>query len=810
MTRRANHRALSHLRKLRKNEISGRQFCEAYSRLMDKDLKHTAAELLPAGLALVATGGYGRAELCPYSDMDILFLVPKKATKKLETAIEKILYRLWDSGVKVGHAVRTPAECITVMNTDAKVLTSLMDARLVWGEPGLFTELQDLMQKQRAPKKNAAFIKAKLAERDQRHQRFGDTRYVLEPNIKDGKGGLRDYQTLFWITATAYNAPTPKTLAETGIMTRREITRFEKAHDFLLTVRCHLHDIAGRAEERLHFDIQLELAERLGYTHRNNAKAVERFMKHYFLVTRDIGDMTRIICAAIEQDENTKSQWLKPIPQSFMGFEVQGSRLNFSKSQNIRKQTSEIMRFFRVAQESDYDIHPAALRTIAKNIDIIDNRFNANALNNNLFLEILTAQKNASLTLRRMNEAGVLERFIPEFRKVIALMQFDRYHVFTVDEHTLRTIDTLHRLENGELREKASLASALIHSIEHRRVLFVAMLLHDICKGRGGDHSQLGAELALALCPRLGLSDEETRLVAWLVFDHLFMAEMAFKHDLEDPQTLENFLFRIHGMERLKLLTILTTADIMAVGPGRWTGWKDKLLQELYYQAEARLTGKQPLVTTSSLTTIPYDLEKDETRIDIAQDEDKNATIVSIYTHDRPGLFATLTGALTAAGADIIEARINTLDDGRIADIFTVHNFSGKPIIKKKRLTDIGDSIHKAIDSHLDIKKAMALHQKKTPKKDLAFEIPRGVTIKNKASRRFNVIETWGRDRPGLLYDLASTMHTHKCVIHSAKINTLGLKAIDVFYIQNQQGQKIKDEATLKTIQNALLKHLTN
>ncbi|MCB9983239.1 MAG: [protein-PII] uridylyltransferase [Rhodospirillales bacterium] len=797
------------LKTLRENKISGSEFANQYSEAMDKHLIATAKELLPAeDIALIATGGYGREELCPASDIDLLFLVPPNTPKSLEKAIEKTLYRIWDNKIKVGHAVRTAHECVSVMNKDPRVMAALLDARLIWGQRALFLALQDALNRARTSKNISKFITLKLTERDQRHKRYEDSRYVLEPNIKEGKGGLRDYQTLLWITRLAYNARTPAALREENILTRRECTRVEKALDFLLTVRCHLHDIAGRGEERLHFDIQPELAKRLGYNDRNNARAVERFMKHYFLVTRDIGDLTRIICAAIEEDESAKTRLFPGSAQSYMGFEVRGNRLNFSPSQDIAGHPSEIMRFFRVAQETGHDIHPKALRAISKNINVIDQKFAVTPLNNNIFIEILTAKNNAGLTLRRMNEAGILERFIPEFRKIIALMQFDRYHIFTVDEHTLRAIDTLRKIENGDLRDETSLASALIHTIENRRALYVAILLHDICKGRNGDHSHLGAELALSLCPRLGLTDEETRLVSWLVFEHLFMSEIAFKRDLEDPKTLEDFLFRIYGLERLKLLTILTTADIIAVGPGRWTGWKAKLIEALYYMAESAITGKKNFASSSTLAAIPADLAPNETRIDFTQDEDKHVTIISVYTQDRAGLFALITGALAQAEINIIEARINTLDDGRVADIFTVQNFSGKPVLKPHRQNAIRKKISQALKHETSIIPVMSPQRPTPSKKDAAFDVPTGVTIKNEASHNYSVIETYGRDRPGLLHDLARIIREHGGIVKSAKANTFGLKALDVFYIQSETGHKIQNEKTLEKLRAELQKTL--
>lgn len=795
------------LKRLRSNTISGAEFCLARSRMMDAHIISLTADL-PDNIAIIATGGYGRQELCPYSDIDILFLTPHKTDKNLEVKIEKFLYQIWDSNIKIGHAVRTIPQCLSVTSTDIKAQTTLLDARLIKGDNELFEELITKLDKHRKTGAQKSFVKAKLAERDERHKRLGDTRYVLEPNIKDGKGGLRDYQTLFWITHVIYNATTTQNLIDLKILTKKERDRVEKAYDFLLTTRCHLHDIAQRPEERLHFDIQHEIAQRLDYSHRNNARAVERFMKHYFHVTRDIGDLTRIIIAAIEEDEIQRSKLIQPKPKTYLGFEIQNNRLNFSDAHKLKDHPVDILRFFRVAQESEHDIHPRALQKITRNLSIIDSNLCNNPLANNIFLEILAGTKDAALTLRRMNESGVLERFIPEFRRIIALMQFDRYHIFTVDEHTLRAIDTLHAIENGNHKTAAPLASALIHDIKNRRALFVAMLLHDICKGRekkqkGQDHSTLGAELALKLCPRLGLTDAETRLVSWLIFDHLFMAEIAFKRDLDDPKTLNDFVFRIHDLERLKLLTILTTTDIMAVGPDRWTIWKDKLLNELYTQAENQMLGKAPRKAAPTKTT-PKDWDGIETRIDITQDEEKNATTIQIFTKDRKTLFATLTGALSAAGTSIIEARIKTLKDGNIADTFTIQNLSGQPILKAHRHKDIQTTILKALNNELDIEKLLEKHTKKPKPKDLVFDVPNMVRINNKASKNFTVLEINARDRHGLLYDIAKIFARHKLEIKSAKISTLGLKAVDVFYLSDKNEQKIMDARALKRLEDDL------
>ena len=802
------------LKSLRANTIGGREFCQRHSRLMDEHIKTIIQNTIPDDVAIIATGGYGREELCPYSDIDLLFLTPKNTTQDIDKAIEKFLYTIWDSGIKIGHAVRTIDECMRITNEDIKARTTLLDARLIHGDQALFETLKDALHKQRSAKNNQAYVKAKLTERDKRHQRLGDSRYVLEPNIKDGKGALRDVQTLFWIAQIIYDAATPAALKDLKIITKKEQQRFEKAYEFLLTVRCHLHDIAGRGEERLHFDIQPQIAERLHYQHRNNARAVERFMKHYFHVTRDIGDLTRILIAAMEDTQDQKAKLLPTSRKHYKGFEIFGNRLAFQEDQKLKDNPVNILRFFRVAQENDLDIHPSALQKISRNLSLIDTKLCADKDANRLFMDILTDTNHAETTLRRMNEAGVLERFIPEFRRIIALMQFDRYHVFTVDEHTLRAIGILHNIESGTLRDEAPLASVLIHDIENRRALYAAMLLHDICKGRekkkkGQDHSTLGAELALKLCPRLGLDDHETRLVSWLVFNHLFLSEIAFKRDIDDPKTLDSCLLRIHDPEKLKLLSILTTADIIAVGPDRWTNWKDKLLTALYTTINAHFSNDSKTAKAPTPNT-PKDWDHTSTRIEITQNDDKNATIIEVFTKDKPALFSTLTGALAASGANIIEARIHSFDDGTAADIFTVQNLSAQPITKKHRHDEIRQNIEKAINTKTSFKTAIKKHQQNPKDKDLVFDVPTKITIDNDVSTDHTFIEIHARDRHALLYDISTTLTAHKLGISLARINTLGLKAEDIFYVKTKDGKKLTNKKIQDTLTKALSKVMEN
>ncbi len=764
--------------------LSGPGYAKRRSDAMDEKL----AALFGSSddMCLMALGGYGRAELCPHSDVDLMVLTDKPDEQK----IEKFLYALWDQGLKVGHSVRSRAECLDLARRDSKILTSLIDARAIAGnvEAGeaLRTEITTLL----TPAERKAFVQSKLQERDERHARYGDTRYVLEPNIKEGKGGLRDFQTLLWITKVLYGARTLDDLVGLHILNASEARRFAKSHDFLLTVRCHLHQIAGRAEERLHFDIQPDLAERLGYASRHTGKSVERFMKHYFLVTRDMGDLTRILLAAIEHAEKPDQKK----PESFFGFEILDDRLTFGEKQNLKTHPLDMLRLFRAAQDTGKDIHPFALKDITRHLKYIDDAMREDGLANQLFLEILTARKDAGLTLRRMNEAGILGRFIPDFGRIIALMQFDRYHYFTVDEHTLRVIDIMNKLERGELQDEAPIAGEVAQVIESRMPLFVALFLHDICKGRGGRHAELGGELALSLCPRFGLDGVETDLVSWLVYEHLLMSDTAFRRNMNDPKTIADFSARIRTKERLDLLFCLTTADIMGVGPDRWTAWKARLLEELYLKTRALMDGEEPGMV-SEMSLPPYYIQG-ETRIDITTDEKQSATVVMVYTPDRPGLFATLCGALSAEGANIMRAYINTIEGTKIAaDRFIIQNATGLPFRKDSRQEDLRTTIMAALDGTLDIDAKIADHRTPLTKKDLVFDIPPKIRIDNTASGGDTVVEIETRDRHGLLYDIACTFRDQGLDIRAAKINTQGLRAIDAFYIQTARRKKLTDSA---------------
>jgi len=803
-------------------------------------------------MAIVAVGGYGRGEMAPFSDIDLLFLLPYKQTPHTEQVVEFLLYLLWDLGLKVGHATRSVAECVRYAKADLTIRTALLEARYVWGEQALFDELKQRFDSEIVRGTAAQFIEAKLAERDARHIRVGDSRYQLEPNVKEGKGGLRDLHTLYWIAKYIYHIDDVAKLVELGVLSAEESARFERAQSFLWTVRCHLHYLAGRAEEHLTFDLQALIGSRMGYTDHAGSRGVERFMKHYFLVAKDVGDLTRIFCAILEIDQKGKRRlsWLRwgEKRRRLEGFGLDGDRLTIPSEDLFKKDPVALIRLFHVAQEHDLDIHPRALRAVTQSLRLVDARLREDPEANRLFLEILTSKKSPEIALRRMNEAGVFGRFVPDFGRVVAQMQYDMYHVYTVDEHTLFAIGILHHIETGQLKDELPVASAIMPTIASRRALYLATLLHDIAKGRGGDHSQLGEKVALKLGPRLGLSDEETETVAWLVRWHLLMSSTAFKRDISDPQTIQDFVERVQSPERLKLLLVLTAADIRAVGPKVWNGWKAALLRELYHSAldvisggltvgarDARIAAAQAearallpdftddefaafigrgypfywlsldaetharharLMREADTSGAPLTVEK---RVDPA----RAVTEITLYTADHPGLFSRIAGALAVSGANIVDAKIMTMSNGMALDTLWVQDHDGAPFDRPDKLAKLAFTFENVLtgelNPHIELERRPAF-----PSRMSVFTVPPRVLIDNQASRSHTVIEVNGRDRPGLLWEVTRELTRLSLQVSSAKISTYGEKVVDVFYVKNLFGHKIEHPQKLDEIRAAL------
>ncbi len=805
-------------------------------------------------LSIVAVGGYGRAEMAPFSDVDLLFLLPYKQTAWGEQVVEFMLYVLWDLGLKVGYSVRSIDDCLRLSRKDLTIRTALLEMRYVWGDRLLYDELRTRFDKEVVATSGPDYVEAKLAERDERHKRMGDSRYLVEPNLKDGKGGLRDLHTLYWLLKYLYRTDDVGVLVEKGVLSADEKQRFDKAEKFLWTVRCHLHDLVGRAEERLTFDVQRPLAERLNYTDHLGASGVERFMKHYFLTAKDIGDLTRIFCAHLE-DQHQKKPLLR-LPRiglrrrELEGFSVEGDRIGFIDPKDIERDPVSILRLFQVAQKRGLDIHPEALRLITRNLRRIDKDVRDDPEANAIFIDIMTAPRDPATALRRLNEAGVLGRFIPDFGRVVAQMQHDMYHHYTVDEHTIRAIEILSKVEAGNLGDEHPTLHQIIHKVLSRRVMYMSVLLHDIAKGRGGDHSVLGAKVAERLCPRMGFTAGETEATAWLVRWHLIMSNVAFKRDISDPKTIKDFCDIVQSPERLRLLLCLTVVDIKAVGPGVWNGWKGQLLRELYYSAEDYLTGGQLAEASGRRakfardalrkaladwsdeafdayakrhydhywTGTPLEVQIDDARLisgtdgadekyamTTSSDTFRAATNLTVYTQDHPGLFARIAGAIALLDASIVDAKIFTTKDGMALDHFTIQDRGDTAFTDATRLKRLEKMIKQTMAGEVIPRRELAKPAAMPSRTRKAFTVAPVVLIDNNASHTHTVIEVNGRDRPGFLYNVTQALFDLKLTISSAHVATFGERAVDTFYVRDLFGHKITHEGRLKAIEERLL-----
>jgi [protein-PII] uridylyltransferase len=849
-------------RRLGERPYAGSETAAAYAFLTDQIVRlafdHSTAALPPPRrgdrLLLLAVGGYGRGEMALHSDVDIAFVTPGRPGRWARQAVEAVLYLLWDLGLKLGPSTRSVDELIELASSDHTVRTALLEARWLWGDEPLFDEVQARFWKEVVAGKAKSFVTEKLEERNARHRRMGDSRYVVEPNVKEGKGGLRDLHTLFWIGKYAYQVSKVADLVEVGLLSATELHQFQRSERFLWAVRCHLHCVAGRAEERLTFDYQREIAGRMRYADRPGKSPVERFMRHYFLHAKTVGDLTGVFLAHLDEKFAKKGRrfglpTIRRRPSRLEGFVLDRGRLALPSDDYFREDPVRLLHIFALADLFELEIHPLAMRAAARDSKLVDEvRDDPRA--NRLFLDVLTSRRDPETVLRWMNEAGVFGRFVPDFGRVVAQMQFDMYHHYTVDEHSIRAIGLVSRIEKGDLKEDHPLATALFRHIASRRVLYAAILLHDIAKGRGGDHSQLGEEVARSLCPRLGLDEAETETVAWLVRWHLLMSATAFKRDLADPQTIQDFASKVQSPERLRLLFILTVVDIQAVGPGVWNGWKRQLLRELFDAAEEalRLGHKQKgrseriAATQSELAErlgweesrfarhawrLPDSywlaepagvLEKNALLMDSADrapartrplaasvEEERGATLLSVYAKDRPGLFYHLSAAISLAGANIIDARIHTTQDGMAIDNFLVQDSAGKPFADPHQLKRLEENVLRAVEGQepaMDRLEAKALPLLRAE----AFAIRPAVFVDNQASSRYTVVEINARDRAALLSGLARALYESKAAIHSAHIATYGERAVDVFYLTDLHGAKIENPLRLKALQSNLLK----
>jgi [protein-PII] uridylyltransferase len=892
-----------------RGELSGLQAARRLAALMDGLVAvlfayamDQSSEARPDRLAVAATGGYGRGLLAPFSDIDLLFLTQNGPLPETLRAVEFMLYMLWDLGLKVGHATRSVLECLEAAEADITVRTALIDARRLGGEQALFDDLQTRFH---AAQRDgvAEFIAAKQAERATRHARYGESPFVVEPNIKEGRGGLRDLQTLYWMSRYVFGTQTMAELVGEsspggGLLTEGEAKHARRAWDFLWTVRFHLHYVAGRAEERLTFDLQPVVGARMGYTRHARQDGVERFMRHYFLTAREVARVTRVLEPAIVRAALGPPALAAVTDPALhaAGFALADGQLLLAPGRDFHDEPILLLRILQIARDRVLELHPLAVRSL------IRNERRAIALRGDpeaaaIFMDLLCGRSadhpraegahghpraesayghpraegaprhprvegghwppraDGAHWLGILNETGVLGRYLPDWARIVGQMQFDTYHVFTVDEHTIEAVRVLNTMERHELVEVAPVASGLMDHLYSRRALYVATLLHDIAKGRGGDHSELGAEVALNVGPMLGLTAEETEMVSWLVLHHLLLSQTAFKRDIDDPKTILDIAETIQSPERLRLLLVLTVADMRAVSSKVWNGWKATLLRELYARVAEVLAGG--LATTErdarvarakeaasalladwpeeqvdrflSLGYASYWLSFDpetharharlmneaEARhapltVDTQPLPARAVTEVTVYTADHAGLFSKIAGALAVAGASIVDARIHTMTNGMALDTFWIQDAGGGAFDAPHRIARLSVLIEQALSGRIRLPAEMGkLSRSLMGRRMRVIHVPPRVVIDNSASNTHTVVEVNGRDRPGLLHDVTTAISGQGLQIASAHVSTYGVRAVDVFYVKDVFGLKVENERKLTQLREALLAALT-
>lgn len=849
---------------LRKNPLKARKAISSYAFLTDclvtSAWKFATEIQFPSHnpteaekLSIISVGGYGRREMAPFSDVDLLFLTPYKMTPWSENVIETVLYLLWDLKLKVGHSSRSIKDCLRLGSDDYTIRTAMLEHRFVCGDINLASQLNEKLWKNLFSGTAKDFISAKLIERENRHEKHGQ-RYMVEPNVKEGKGGLRDLQSLYWIAKYVYQTQNISDLVDLNVFRSDEYLQFEQAEEFLWAVRCQMHHLADRAIEQLSFDLQVEVASAMGYHDSRDQRAVEIFMQDYFRHATRVGDLTRIFLTSLEavhaKDEPLLERIFKRKPKIDNDYIVIHNRLAIKSEKEFLTNPINLLKLFSEALRTGLLIHPNAMRLVSANLAMVNNEFRASTEARQIFLELLLKHGNPERALRRMNELGFLAKFIPEFEPIVAMMQFNMYHSYTVDEHTIQCLKTLAQIEKGELVEELPIASSILKDGVNRKVIYIALLLHDIGKGRSDDHSILGAKIAKQVSPRLGLNKQETETVEWLVRYHLLMSDMAQKRDISDPRTVRDFAKAVQSVKRLNLLTVLTVCDVRSVGPDTWNNWKATLIRQLYAETKAILEqGAEALNRENRMTEAkkalreklsewdnkdikietgrhypPYwqgfqvdaqfafakllrNLGADEIKIELTPDTDRDATRICFALSDHPGIFSRLAGALALVGANVVDARSYTSKDGFATAAFWIQDGDGSPY-NQARFSRLRRMIEKTLSGEVITREAIK-ERDKFKKREKAFKVPTSITFDNEGSEIYTIIEVDTRDRPGLLFDLTRTLANMNVYIASAVIATYGEQVVDSFYVKDMFGLKFHSESKQKKLEQNLRQAIT-
>jgi [protein-PII] uridylyltransferase len=815
----------------------------AHTRLIDRALQELWGSHAPSPrMALVATGGYGRGELFPFSDVDVLVLLESEPAAAERERIEQLIGMFWDVGLEIGHSVRTVDACVELARADITIETSLLEARLLAGRAALFRRLARTIKKSLDP---VAFLKAKILEQEQRHAKHRDTPFALEPNLKEAPGGLRDLQVIRWIAQACGIGKHWLNLASRGLLQHGEARRLARHETVLDDLRIRLHYLAGRREDRIAFDYQDALATQCGYTSRPSRRASEQLMQAYYRNAKAITQLNAILLQNL-QARFAPEPDAAPRPLNER-FQARGTLLEARREDLFEREPRAILEcFLLLAQHSDLrNMSAGTLRALWRARGRLDARLRRDPVARLLFMQILQQPRGIVHAFRRMNQYDALGGYLPEFGRIVGQMQHDLYHVYTVDQHILMVLRNVRRFTMPEFAHEFPLCSQLMSGFERHWLLYIAALYHDIAKGRGGDHSQLGTLDAQRFCRRHGLSREDTDLVSFLVEHHLTMSSVAQKQDVDDPAVAHAFAGIVGDERRLVALYLLTVADIRGTSPKVWNGWKAKLLEDLFRTARRVLAGEAPALDTavaekqaeatrllrlyalSDAVTermwahldTAYFLRHDaqeiawqtrnlhyrvETKVPVVRARLApfgEGLQVMIYMRDRETLFARICGYFERSGFNIVEAKIHTTRDGFALDTFTV---MGKGAGAHYR--DMMALIESELTAELQSQEPLgAPSSGRVSRRVRHFPIPPVVDVRPDDRGAYHSLNIVASDRPGLLYRVARQLARYKLNLHSAKVNTLGDRAEDVFLVS---GATLDDSKAVLKLEQELLADL--
>lgn len=824
------------------------QIIRAHAQLVDTLLIHAWSlhvDKLPSDHAasLIAVGGYGRGELHPYSDIDIMLLFARPRHADVGPFVEAFIRFLWDMGLEVGHSVRSIADCIAEARRDITVATNLMETRLLLGDATLL----ERMQKATGPAKlwpSRKFFAAKWAEQIERHSRFEDSAYNLEPNLKEGPGGLRDIQMIAWVTQREFGTRSLHELVAHGFLTEEEHQALMRGRDFLWEIRARIHFLAGRREDRLLFDYQRALAAQLRIEDRPGSLAVEQFMKRYYRTIKELSLLNEILLQHFQ--EAILGRRMARTRKINRRFQSHGDFIEITDSRVFISTPYAMLELFLLLEQQPRlkGVRAGTLRALRASLGRIDDDFRSDLACRSLFISLLREPEGITHNFRRMNAYGVLGAYLPAFGRIVGQMQHDLFHVYTVDEHTLMVLRNVRRFTVEAFRHEFPLASRIIEKLVKPERLYIAALFHDIAKGRGGDHSVLGAEEVFDFCIQHDLSEYDTRFISWLVRNHLTMSTVAQRQDIHDPEVIERFAGQMGDIEHLDNLYLLTVADIRGTAPAVWNDWKGNLLAHLY-QETARLIN-HGFGTTADIDTHVHELKNEAEmileRIGVAPDRAHKfwaqldsdyflrhdaralawhartitsalvtdlplaearfersigATEILIYALDREGLFSVITGSLDELGLSVADARIHATDNGYVLDVFAVLDHEGKPIISRQSLNYISERLHESL-----IKTSVGKMRTGTrlTRRQRHFPVTATVQFSRAPNGQQTVLEVQAQDRPGLLHDIALALLACHVRLVGAKVATFGERAEDIFFITDREGQAIEDPALLERL----------